>query len=480
MATTKLIADAESTRHKVESFKWGESSALDAFESLMWRLDRYPNLRSAVTAVELLDGVPDRARVRDAHVYGTRSIHRLRQRLIDTPAGILEWVEDSDFDVDAHLSFVSLDPPGDLRQLLNLAQDFAMQPFDRDLSPWAALIVDGLEGGLSAYILKLHHAMSDGIGIVQLLSFLHSRQREPRGSRDDQQEAPKPTVGPTRAAIAWRQVRRGLYKTPGYLGGTLAEVRSALRPVEPEESVVSRLARYAASARRVFAPALAAPSPLFAQRDHQWRFEAFDISLLALKSAAKACGATLNDAFVSGLLGAFRRYHQHFGVELDELPISFPISIRREDDAAGGNRFAPGQFAGPIGEPDPARRMRQIGEQVLRIRDEPALAAPLALMPLLVRLPTPLVARTMAAKLSASDLQISNVPGIRDAVFFAGARVTHLYPYAPLPGCPAMISLVSHGTTCCVGLNLDRAAITEPDRLMKFMGESFAEILALG
>ncbi len=62
-----------------------------------------------------------------------------------------------------------------------------------------------------------------------------------------------------------------------------------------------------------------------------------------------------------------------------------------------------------------------------------------------------------------NDLQASNVPGIREDVYLAGARVERMYPYAPRPGCAAMITMLTHGDTCCVGANLDPAAITDRD-----------------
>jgi hypothetical protein len=64
-------------------------------------------------------------------------------------------------------------------------------------------------------------------------------------------------------------------------------------------------------------------------------------------------------------------------------------------------------------------------------------------------------------------------------VFIAGAQATHVYPFAPAPGVPAMITLVTHGATCCIGMNLDSGAITEPERFVRCMRESFEEIISL-
>jgi WS/DGAT/MGAT family acyltransferase len=459
---------------------WGRAPALDAFETLMWRMDRYPNLRSAVVGMVVLDKATDPDRVRAAHEWGTRAVPRLRERLAEVPFGRPEWVADADFALDEHLQFVDLPSPGSDRQLLDLAAAFAMEPFDRARPPWAARMINGLSGGRSAYVLKLHHAMSDGIGIVQLLSFMFSRQRAPLIERRNQPlPEPPAAVRTDTASILQRQARRELRKLPSRLRSGFDAARRFLSAGEGRRSRVSELASYAGSLRRALAPDMATPSPLLAERNNQWRFEVLDFPLAPFKAASKACGATLNDAFVAGLLGGFARYHRELGVDVDEMPIGMPINIRKADAAGGGNHFAPGQLVGPLGDLSPRERMSRIGEQVARQRNEPALAAPLALMPLLASMPADAVSKLMGPKMAMNDLQCSNVPGIRDDVFIAGAQATHVYPFAPAPGVPAMITLVTHGATCCIGMNLDSGAITEPERFVRCMRESFEEIISL-
>jgi hypothetical protein len=80
----------------------------------------------------------------------------------------------------------------------------------------------------------------------------------------------------------------------------------------------------------------------------------------------------------------------------------------------------------------------------------------------------------------AQDAQISNIPGIAHPVFFAGAEVTHFWPFAPVPGCAMMIAMISHNGRCCIGINSDRAAVTEPELLVECLREGLAEVLALG
>ena len=87
-----------------------------------------------------------------------------------------------------------------------------------------------------------------------------------------------------------------------------------------------------------------------------------------------------------------------------------------------------------------------------------------ALAPALGWLPAPVIARVSGQLTSTNDVQVSNVPGVPYPVYIAGSRITHMYPFGPLPGCAAMITLISHNEECCIGINADAAAITDPGR----------------
>jgi diacylglycerol O-acyltransferase / wax synthase len=201
--------------------------------------------------------------------------------------------------------------------------------------------------------------------------------------------------------------------------------------------------------------------------------------LADMRAAAKAGGGSVNDAFLAALLGAFRRYHEECGVEIETMPVAIPISLRSGDHPMGGNKIAGARFAAPVGEPDPRERMRLVREFVLTARAEPAVDALSLLAPIMSRLPESMVTQIGRRSTHANDLQASNVPGIGHPVYIAGARVTHMYPFGPLPGCAAMVVLVSHDGTCCVGANIDPAAVTETGLFARCLREGFDEVLAL-
>lgn len=98
---------------------------------------------------------------------------------------------------------------------------------------------------------------------------------------------------------------------------------------------------------------------------------------------------------------------------------------------------------------------------------------------MLARLPGPAVAHIVGGMTGANDLQDSNVPGLREDMFLAGAKVERLYGYAPLPGCAAMVVLTTHGETRCIAANIDPASVTEPETFGRCLVEGFAEVLDL-
>jgi diacylglycerol O-acyltransferase len=459
---------------------WSAAPEMDSFETVMWRAEADPRLRSSVTLVEILDRVPDPERLLRAHDWASRIVPRFRQRVVEPPLslGAPTWVTDGELDFSYHLQHVRLPPPGTMRQVLDVAQAVAMRPLDRARPLWEAVVVDGLEGGQAAYILKAHHVVTDGIGGVQLLAMLHSRSREPMRDRP---EPPAPAADTrTPVEILAGQATRRAIEFPGWAARqSAAAARFAARALESPARSVSDAIAFASSLQRVADPATGPPSPLLRPRSLTWRFETAEVPLADLKAAAKAAGGSVNDAFLAAVLGAFRRYHQHFSVPVDTMPVAMPISLRTAADAAGGNRFAAARFAAPVGEPDPRERMRQVREFVITARAEPALNAATLLSPALSHLPGSLVARILASLTSTNDAQVSNVPGIPYPVYMAGARITRMYPFGPLPGCAAMITLLSHDGTCCIGVNMDAAAITDPALFQRSLAEAIDEVLAL-
>ena len=109
---------------------------------------------------------------------------------------------------------------------------------------------------------------------------------------------------------------------------------------------------------------VAEPSPLLRRRSLSSRTEAIDIKFSDLHKASKAAGGSINDAYLAGLCGALRLYHEAKGIPVDTLPMAVPVNLRSDDDPSGGNRFAGVNLAAPVGVVDPAKRIQKVRAQM--------------------------------------------------------------------------------------------------------------------
>jgi len=226
---------------------------------------------------------------------------------------------------------VRLPEPGTMRQLLDLAQGILARPLDKARPPWEAVLIEGLEDGRAGYLLKVHHSLSDGLGLIQLLTLAHSRTPEPGDHQLAAPPAPRPPLTP--ASLLASRLRQQLVGAPSELIRRGDDsLRLAARTVRHPGAIVGETLRFGRSLRRVLTSPPAERSPLLRGGGGVgYRFVLHDVPLSDLKAAGKAAGGSVNDAFLAGLLGAFRRYHEYHGVPVDLMPIGIPVSLRTSD-----------------------------------------------------------------------------------------------------------------------------------------------------
>ncbi|WP_084247518.1 wax ester/triacylglycerol synthase domain-containing protein [Gordonia hydrophobica] len=447
---------------------------MSAVDTVMWRGDTDRRLRSTISVVEVYDSEPDWDRLVAAHDWGSRMAPRFRQRVIESPlhTGTPSWEVDPDFDLHYHLRRVRVPGDGSMRDLFTLCEQLAMTPLDSARPPWEGYLIDGLANGKTAYLLKGHHALTDGLGAIRVLAQLHSTTRDPiPGKPQPAAPLPRQLSG---FDVLTRQIGEEVRRIPRMAG---MAVDGVLALTDPKKAL-SRVLRYGRSVPRVAGMISPPGSPLLAGRSVSWRFSAFEVPFDAVHAAAKATGASVNDVYLGGLIGGFRKYHDAMGASVESIPVAIPISVRKPDDPAGGNRIAVGRLAGPVGIDDPFERVLTIREQVRAARSEPAVDVLNAIGPVLAWLPGSVLTQ-FSGTTSQNDLQASNVPGIPWETFVAGAKVERMYPFGPLPGCAVMATMITHNGTACLGVNLDAAAVTDPELFADCLVNGFNEVLDL-
>jgi len=453
------------------------SDELRPVDYLMHRGEANPRTRSGIMALELLDSTPDWDRFRSRFENASRRVLRLRQKVVvpTLPTASPRWVVDPDFNLDFHVRRVRVSGSGTLREVFDLAEVILQSPMDISRPLWTATLVEGLADGKAATLMHVSHAVTDGVGGVEMFAEIYDLERDPPPRPTSPQPIPQ-DLSPNDL------MRQGLNRLPfaivnGVVSAVSGAVSAAGKAVLDPVSTVGGAVGYAMSGMRVINRA-AEPSPLLRRRSLATRTEAIDIPLSDLHRAAKAGGGSINDAYLAGVSGALRRYHMALGVPIGTLPMAVPVSLRADADTAGGNRFTGVNLAAPLGTADPVARMSKIRAQMTQRRDEPAMNIIGSIAPVLSVLPTA-VLEGITGSFIGSDVQASNVPVYPGDTYIAGAKVVRQYGVGPLPGVAMMVVLISRGGWCTISVRYDRAAVRNEPLFARCLLEGFDEILAL-
>ena len=471
----------------------GESSRsferMGPVDALMFRSDGDPGSRSTMLGMYVLDDCPDWSRVVETFERTSRLVPRLRQR-VGQPAVLLSspyWVQDDHFDLTYHVRHVKLSGQANLRDLLDFAQLFASSPLDRSRPLWEATLVEGLDGstagGRAALLLKSSHSIADGVTAMKMAMSMLT-------AGPDTLPDPMPPL-PTTATVARRELTRDAARalsTGAYLrsGATYRKtarlaMSAALRPVATGRTVLSTVrggAQVVGSVTKSLALDRPQPSPVLRERGYRRRLSVIEVPLADLRRAARIGGGSLNDAYLAGVVGGLRRYHDKLDSPIDAISIAVPVALRGEH-AASGNNFGAALVTAPVNEVDPIARIGTIHDLVLARRHEPSVNVLHWVAPMGARLPDSVV-QAVTAQVVRHDIQASSIPGLAAPVHFAGSEVVRFYPFGPAPRVAAMTVMVPYAAVCAIGVNVDLAAVREPALFEACLEESFAELIAVG
>jgi len=474
---------------------------MSGFESLMWELERDPQLSSAFANLTMFDRPPNRAAFTTRMGRATVAVPRLRQRVVAThnPLGHPAWVEDPDFDLDHHLRWVDLGGAADERELYDLAATLMRQPFDRERPLWEFVTIEGLADGRAAMLQRLHHTITDGEGGIRLSVEFLDFQRDP-----DQASSPRRRSGRTAAAgrddRADRDEGEPLAQPPAdvidddaigtdatatgtgiwawstaALGGAAAAVTNTAAATTRRGSELTSMAR--STLRQVTVGSHR--STLWNERSLQRWLGTAVLSLEDVRDAAHELGGSVNDLFICGAADAAGRVHADAGQPVGELRVSMPISTRH-DRSMGGNAFSPTQMLVPTGEMSAAERFAAIHEILGAVKSEHAIDALAGVADAASLLPSAAVVRTGQHLAGAVDFVCSNVRAAPFDLFIGGALMEANYPLGPLAGTAFNLTTMSYRGWLYLGLVTDPAAIENPEELLGELRRSYAELLRIG
>lgn len=383
------------------------------------------------------------------------------------------WVEVPDVDVDDHVRAASLPAPGGMRELAAFTADVLSRKLDRRRPLWEMWLVEGLEGGLVALVIKVHHACVDGVRAVQLYDVLFDltpdAPAEPTGG-----VVPPPEPVPSLAA---------------WLRAAGAEIaRAPLRVGRAFSATVGagiRVAGFARSPERksVLLP-FAAPRGQFNGRLTPARSVAFcSMPVDEVREVRKAHNVTFNDVMLAACTGALGRSLLAHGVTPERpLIAQVPVGVRRGVAPADGSAI-PGNFISamasllPVQLADPLAQLHSINNSTRAAKAMHHVLGDNFLLDVVGAAPAALIAATVRAYTALHldqlhppifNVLVSNVAGPPVPVYSAGAKLVATYPLGPLVASCALnltafsyVDRVDVGIVACPDVIDDVDAIAE-------------------
>jgi WS/DGAT/MGAT family acyltransferase len=369
----------------------------------------------------------------------------LTQRVVRAPFD-LTWpalVPDASIDLDRHISRVALPSPGTADQFDALVSEFLSRPLVRTRPLWQLLVIEGLQDGRAAAVLKVHHALADGVSGAETFASLFDISPEVR--------APAPRVQGARdetAATSSSLVLDGLRRVRDDPALAVSVVTSWLTRVF---DVVRTFARVALSRGRKRTtpeqPSIfeARRSSLNGRAGVEKVYHRTRVPLADAKRAAKYHGASVTDFVTATTSGALRRLLADRGEVLARDLIAFvPINVRGDGDAAAmGNQISGMLLALHTDLDDPVARLKAIARDSARtVGVQRRLGAtmfqeiPRVLGPTVLSFGARFVDafRLVDVLPPMANLMLSSVPGPPIPLWLSGHRVVSAAPVGPLLG----------------------------------------------
>lgn len=412
-----------------------------------------PEVPQQIGAVVRLAGASTNMSTEDWFVHLTglitsrsATLPMLRRRLVRRRGRRPVWMPCDDVNPAEHVAVREL-PPGNVDQWREVWEEFFSSPVRTDRPPWELLLVRDLAAESTTLLVKMHHALGDGIAMASnLLRLL----------QDDFEDSPttrtrRPTAQTTAAGQPWRQRIREI--GCGLVG--LAGAGTAPVTWPTGRSTVGRRFEFV-------------ELPAAAVREHA-RARRVGTSVLLLGVVAEALHRLLDGCGGTSPGQRFRAM--------------VPMTTRTRDGGAGadkpGNHTVAVSVDLPVGPMPPAQRVAEVAALLADPRRGSQPAAAGAVLTALGRLPAPVHAWLVRRVYHRRFLNaiVSILPGRRRPPRVAGALMTAVFPVLPLAeGVGLAVGALNWHDSVAFGITMDTGLVPVPDKLADHLRSAFGDI----
>lgn len=388
------------------------------------RVERH-GLPVNVAALAVLDGraLLDPAGELDLDAIRARIEHRLslaprlRQRLYWPGFGLGApvWVDDTSFDIGRHVRTCRVPADQGEEGLLARCMELHGRAFDQAHPPWEIWFLPGGADGHVSMLVRFHHVLADGLAALMLLGALFDPTPDASGPEASRWTARPLPARPELLRDAWQGRLTALE-------AGLDQIAHPRRPLARGRTIWRQGVELAHEGK---APRTSFNQPV----GRQQRLMLVRADLDCARGVAHACNATVNDIVLCAMAGGARALLAARGELRRELVlrVSVAASVRAPASSSqSGNLVGVLLVPLPVGEDDPIRRLEQIARATAeRKRLGPYQPAARFLQRWMVRIMN---------RQRMINLIMSNLPGPRRRMYFAGAEIQEVFQIGMIQG----------------------------------------------
>jgi diacylglycerol O-acyltransferase / wax synthase len=402
----------------------------------------------------------------------------LRRRVVEVPFGLDHpyWAVDPSIDLDFHIRELHLARPGLDDQLAEQVCRIVGRPMDRTRPLWEVYVIDGIQDGRWALLTKFHHATIDGAAgqlMMEMLTDATPDVPAPGASRPWQPEPVSTDTELLRLALG--HLARNPFNAMRVQARIVAQLADAagIDGLSSAAAVAGGAVKRIAHLRKGDWPNIPLPprTPWNKTITPHRRFAMRTASLENIKRLKAATGGTVNDVVMAICAGGLREYLlAHAALPDRPLRAAVPVSIRTGDEADPWiNRVSAIVAELPTDCDDPLERVARCQEAMQRAKRFHDLIPAAELVdltqysaPVLAAVAVRLALRLGNRVAPPFNLVISNVPGPREPMYFAGAKMCHQFPVSLITdGQGLNITVVSYLDRLDFGFIADRELVPD-------------------
>lgn len=412
------------------------------------RMDTENNIM-VINSILLFEGPVDMERLVSTIALRLPNYPRFTQK-VQLLRGRPHWVEDEQFNIADHIKLEQMAQEVSREALQDHLTRLAHQPLADGRPMWHMTVLDRVNGG-HAIVFRVHHCITDGLGLVHVLNHL----------TDDNGlhcRTPSPADHPHRASMVQNAVCSAVVRG-------LTNLKIALH--------VTRLSMLWPDARTQL------KNRMYGEKQLIWLPP---MQMERVRAMSKRMGVTLNDAWVAAVSGALRNYLAQRGQRIDGRALRAAVTFNLREKANAfqlGNEFGLVAVDLPTNIDDPVTRLRQASARMTAIKQSHQPRATMAFLSIAGCLPGALQRFALDLFTSKGSVVLTNIEGPGGRRYLAGARMTDLICWVPQAGKLGVgLAFISYAGQIQLALFVDKEQVPDPERLMELTYAAFDELEA--